>query len=169
MSRIIELSHPSPAGRGRGDSLIEAGAPGEGLSSFSSLRAMVLESVGPLRHEVSVPFHDSQVRGIALLIQTGWDQYWETEAYWNPAPFLAEHLIFRCVRAGVGIVGVDFPIAERTSETRLISTGEIPIIENLCGLASLPRVGFRFSATAFEHSLEHPLPVRAFAEIGNWG
>src|SRR2546426_12387062 len=157
MSRIVELWHPS--GKGRRE------APGEGLKTFSSLRAMVLESVGPVRHEVSVPFHDSQVRGIALLIQTGWDQYWGTERYWNPGPFLAEHLIFRCVRAGVRVVGVDFPVADRTNETRLISTGNISVIENLRGLASLPRVGFRFSAIALEQSSE-PVPVRAFAEIG---
>src|SRR6058998_945606 len=176
MTRIIELAHRSPSGRGRPDSQEAAGreaqtrqgeasSKAEGLRTFTSLRAIVLESVGPVRHEVSVPFHDSQVRRAALLIQTGWDQYWGTETYWNPGPFLSEHLIFRCLRAGVRIVGVDFPIADRTSETRLISTGEIPIIENLCGLASLPRVGLRFSATALEQSPEHPLPVRAFAEI----
>src|SRR5438046_5945943 len=182
MSRIIELAHPSPPGRGRpawsanpiGRSLNqgreararqgEAQREGEGLR-FSSLRAMVLESVGPMRHEVSVPFHDSQVRRAALLIQTGWDEYWGTEAYWNPGPFLGEHLIFRCVRAGVRVVGVDFPVADRTNETRLISTGNISIVENLRGLASLPRVGFRFSAIGLEQSSE-PMPVRAFAEIG---
>jgi len=160
MNRIVELSHPSPSGRR---------TPDEGLKAFSSLRAIVLESVGPVRHEVSVPFHDSQVRGIALLIQTGWDQYWGTETYWKAGPFLSDHLIFRCVRAGVRIVGVDFPIGDRTSESRLISTAEIPVIENLCRLASLPRVGFHFSATTLEQSSEHPLPVRAFAEIGNSG
>ncbi len=172
MTRIIELAHPSPFERGRrtreararsGAASIE-GAPGEGFASFSLLRAIVLESVGPIRHEVSVPFHDSQVRRAALLIQTGWDEYWGTEAYWNPGPFLGEHLIFRCVRAGVCVVGVDFPVAGRTNETRLISTGNIAIIENLRGLASLPRVGFRFSAIALEQSSE-PVPVRAFAEI----
>ena len=72
----------------------------------------------------------------------------------------------RRVDQSVRIVGVDFPIADRTCETRLISTGKILIIENLCGLASLPRVGFRFSATALEQSSQGPLPVRAFAEIG---
>src|SRR5437867_1759844 len=173
MTRIIELAHPSSSGRGRrtreararsGEASIE-GAPGEGLASFSLLRAIVLESVGPLRHEVSVPFHDSQVRRAALLIQTGWDDYWGTEAYWNPGPFLGEHLIFRCVRAGVRVVGVDFPVGSRTNETRLISTGNITIIENLRVLATLPRVGFRFSAIALEQSSE-PVPVRAFAEIG---
>src|SRR2546429_2990892 len=145
MSRIIELAHPSPPGRGRpawsanpiGRSLNqgreararqgEAQREGEGLR-FSSLRAMVLESVGPVRHEVSVPFHDSQVRGIALLIQTGWDKLWGTDAYWEPGPFLGEHVIFRMVRSGVRIVGVDFPVAERCEETRLFTGGKVAIV-----------------------------------------
>src|SRR4051812_40799786 len=88
---------------------------------FTGLRSMVCESVGPVRHEVSVPFHDSQVRGIALLVQTGWDQRWGTDAYGEPGPFLAEHLIFRMVRSGVRLVGVDFPVTERSSQTRLIT------------------------------------------------
>ena len=127
---------------------------------------MVLESVGPIRHEVSVPFHDSQVRGVALLIQTGWDQRWGTEAYWEPGPFLGEPLIFRCVRSGVRVLGVDFPIADRTNDTRLVTTGNIPIVENLCGLASLPRVGLSFTVIALEQPSEQPRSARAFAEIG---
>jgi len=156
MSRIIELAHPFPSGRPKAD----------GLRLFSSLRAMVLQSVGPVRHEVSVPFHDSQVRGAALLIQTGWDQYWNTEAYWKPGPFLAEHLIFRLVRSGVRVVGVDFPVGDRTNETRLITTGKMPIVENLHSLASLPRTGFRFSVIPLEESSGGPLPVQTLAEIG---
>src|SRR5262245_15517338 len=114
-------------------------------SAFENLKGMVCESVGPIRHEVSVPFHDSQVRGAALLIQTGWDQRWGTEAYWEPGPFLAEHLIFRMLRSGVKLVGVDFPVGDRSNGTRLIRTGQIPIVENLRNLASVPRVGFRFT------------------------
>ena len=127
---------------------------------FAGLRGMVCESVGPVRHEVSVPFHDSQVRGVALLIQTGWDQRWGTDAYWEPGPFLAEDLIFRMVRSGVKVVGVDFPVGERSSKTRLITTGKIPIVENLRGLAALPRIGFRFTIVPLEGS-----DMRAFAEI----
>src|SRR5437773_12549641 len=142
MPRIIELAHFSPSGRGRRDIQRaggrgaqarqgEASSKAEGLGAFSLLRAVVLESVGPIRHEVSVPFHDSQVRRAALLIQTGWDEYWGTEAYWNPGPFLREHLIFGCVRAGARVVGVVFPVADRPIETRLIWTGHVSIIENL--------------------------------------
>jgi arylformamidase len=124
-------------------------------SRFENLKGMVCESVGPVRHEVSVPFHDSQVRGAALLIQTGWDQRWGTDAYWEPGPFLADHLIFRMLRSGVRLVGVDFPVAERSNETRLITAGKIPIVENLRNLAAVPRVGFRFTVRG----------ARAYAEI----
>ena len=132
-------------------------------SLYAGLRGMVCESVGPVRHEVSVPFHDSQVRGVALLIQTGWDQRWNTSAYWEPGPFLGEHLLFRMVRSGVRLVGVDFPITERPSETRLITSGEIPVIENLHGLSLLPRVGFRVTVTARSGAVA-PCAVRVFAE-----
>jgi kynurenine formamidase len=118
-----------------------------------------------MRHEVSVPFHDSQVRGAALLIQTGWDERWGSDAYWEPAPFLAEHLIFRMARAGVRLAGVDFPITGRSSETRLVTTGPIPIVENLRGLASLPRLGFRFTALPLESTPGAVCAARAFAEI----
>ncbi len=125
---------------------------------------MVCESVGPMRHEVSVPFHDSQVRSVALLIQTGWDQRWGTDAYWEPGPFLGEHLIFRIVRSGVRLVGVDFPVMERSTETRLITSGKIPIVENLHNLASLPRVGFRFTVVPLGNNAGVVCPVSAFAE-----
>jgi kynurenine formamidase len=135
------------------------------IPSFAGLRAMVFDSIGPMRHEVSVPFHDSQVRSAALLIQTGWDQKWGSDSYWAPGPFLGEHVIFRMLRSGVRLVGVDFPVGERSSETRLITTGKLPIVENLRGLASLPRVGFRFSAVPLEEPLPDVCPVHAFAEI----
>jgi kynurenine formamidase len=133
--------------------------------AFRHVRAMVCESVGPLRHEVSVPFHDSQVRKAALLIQTGWDQYWGTEAYWEPGPFLAESLIFRMVRSGVRIVGVDFPVTGRSSGTQLVTSGKIPIVENLHDVTPLPRLGFYFNVVPIGLSAESVLPVRAFAEI----
>jgi kynurenine formamidase len=69
------------------------------------------------------------------------------------------------VRSGVRVVGVDFPVTERSAETRLITTGKIPIVENLRGLASLPRVGFRFSALPLEDVSNPIYAVRAFAEI----
>jgi kynurenine formamidase len=137
---------------------------GHTVLTFAHVRAMVCESVGPVKHEVSVPFHDSQVRGAALLIQTGWDKFWGTDAYWEDPPFLADHLIFRMLRSTVKLVGVDFPVAGRSSGTRLLTTGQIPIVENLRDLSSLPRLGFYFSAIPMETSPGGIVPVHAFAE-----
>jgi arylformamidase len=143
------------------------GGPDEGTipsSPFAGLRAMVFESIGPVRHEVSIPFHDSQVRGAALLIQTGWDQRWGDETYWNAPPYLADHLLFRMARAGVRLAGVDFPVSGRSSETRLITGGQVAIVENLCALAALPRVGFRFTVAPLTAEPGEIRAVRAFAE-----
>ncbi len=148
--RIVELGHKASDATG---------------GRLSNLRAMILQSVGPVRHEVSVPFHDSQVGGIALLIQTGWDERWGTESYWEPGPFLAEHLIFRCVRSRVAVIGVDFPVSGHSAEAQLITKGRIPIVENLCGLASLPRVGFEFSVVPLLTPPADISAVRAFAVI----
>ena len=157
MGRIIELGHQTSSASAQD-------VEGQ-VRTFASLRGMVCRSVGPLRHEVSVPFHDSQVRGIALLIETGWDQRWGTDAYWEPGPYLADHLIFRCVRSGIRLIGVDFPIGDRTDKTRLITTGKIPVVDNLCGLTSLPRVGFRFTAIPPSSASNESAVLQAFAEI----
>src|SRR5262245_13784019 len=97
---LIELGHSSWNAETEETEGRTSGATEEsGVSPWlSGVRGIVCESVGPVRHEVSVPFHDSQVRGAALLIQTGWDRRWGTDAYWEPGPFLGEHLIFRMVR-----------------------------------------------------------------------
>ena len=164
---VVELGHSWRHAENEETEGRTSGSIGEFAVSpaISGVRAMVFESVGPVRHEVSVPFHDSQVRGAALLIQTGWDQRWGTDAYWEPGPFLGEHLIFRMVRSGVKVVGVDFPVIEQSSETRLITTGKIPVVENLRGLDSLPRVGFRFTVMPVESASGAVCRVRAVAEI----
>jgi kynurenine formamidase len=102
---------------------------------------------------------------VALLIQTGWDKLWGTDAYWEEPPFLADHLIFRMVRSTVKLVGVDFPVSGRSSGTRLITSGQIPIVENLQGLSTLPRIGFHFSAIPLEAAPDEISAVHAFAEL----
>ncbi|HYR84640.1 MAG TPA: cyclase family protein [Terriglobia bacterium] len=146
MIRRIDLDHVQPDV-----------AP-DASSALYSLPTIVLASVGPMRHEVNVPFHDSQVKRKAVLIQTGWDVRWGTEAYWEPGPFLSDELIFRLVRSGVGVVGVDFWITGER-QTHLIPGGKIPIVENLRDLSTLPRWGSTFCV------LPHESGVRAYAEI----
>ncbi len=151
MKRLVELSH------GTFDSALP-------VENF--VACIVVQSIGPVKHEVSVPFHDSQVKGKALLIQTGWDQHWGNGSYWETGPTLAESLIFRLVRSEARILGVDFCITGPSGGTQLLVGGKIPIVENLRDLPSLPRWGFRFGTAPARPAGGSTLcPVRAFAEI----
>ena len=156
MARLVELGHTT------------GGEPHQDL--IYSLPGIVLESVGPMRHEVKVPFHDSQVKGHVVLIQTGWDGRCGTDAYWEPGPVLSEDVIFRLVRSVARLAGVDFWVIPNATDaadvqTRLIVDGKIPIVENLCNLSILPRWNFRFCVVPLQATPGSPQMVRAFAEI----
>ena|SRR5438093_5149631 len=156
MAQLVELGHSVGDGSDR--------------DRLYSLPGILLESVGPIRHEVRVPFHDSQVKGRAVLIQTGWDSRYGTDAYWEPGPFLSDDVIFRLNRAGARLVGVDFwatPSAApaRDAETCLIAGGKIALVENLCNLSTLPPWNFRFCVVPLDRTSASRSMVRAFAEI----
>src|SRR5437660_10754237 len=104
------------------------------LECVAGVQAMTLESVGPFRHAVNVPFHDSQARGKAILIQTGWDGLRGTDQYEQPGPYLHDELIFRLIRARVRLVGVDFP---NVNGEELIAK-DIPVVEQLSNLKAVP-------------------------------
>jgi kynurenine formamidase len=153
--QLIELGHIVQSGR-----TTELHSPDLSrvrLETVAGLPGMVLESIGPVRHAVNVPFHDSQVRGHAVLIRTGWDRHWGADAYWESGPFLSEDVIFRLVRSGAKLVGVDFPASE-VSERLLV-------VEHLSNLDALPSHGFRFYAVPLRIVGVSNCPVRAFAEI----
>ena len=156
MARLVELGYTTAAESHQ--------------NPLYSLPGIVLESVGPVRHEVRVPFHDSQVKGHAVLIQTGWDIRFGAEAYWEPGPFLSEDVIFRLVRSGARLVGVDFWVTPnatgaRDAQTRLNLDGRIPVVENLCNLSILPRWNFRFCTAPLQAAAGSSFLVRTFAEI----
>ncbi len=137
---------------------IEVGHIGTILScaeSVTGIDAMVLESVGPGRHAINVPFPDAQVRGKAILICTGWDERWGTDAYNEPGPYFHAEFVARLIHAGVRLVGVDFGNVDRTE---LVANG-IAVVENMRNLKSLPKSEFLFHATRTHVAL------RALAEI----
>ena len=123
--------------------------------SHTNVFGMVLQSVGPMRHAANVPFHDSQARGKAILIRTDWD-----EARVEPGPYLHEELIFRLIRARVRIVGLDFGGADYTD----LIANNIPVVEYLSNLKSLPKWGFHLTAEPHE-STGDSSAIRVYADI----
>ncbi|MBB6171471.1 kynurenine formamidase [Nocardiopsis mwathae] len=119
-------------------------------------------------------FKGLEAEGRAVLIRTGWDRHWRTEAYGSPEhPFLSEDAARALVDAGAALVGIDTVNVDDTSEdaggarpahSALLAAG-IPIVENLCELGRLPTEGFTFFAVPAKVRGLAAFPVRAFAMV----
>ena len=111
-----------------------------------------------------------KVAGKAVLIHTGWDRHWRTDAYFENHPHLTARAAEWLVKAGAAMVGIDsFNIdsvatGERPVHTTLLGS-DIPICEHMTGLASLPQQGAKFSAVPVKVKGFGTFPVRAWASV----
>ena len=113
-------------------------------------------------------FDGLDVRGKAVLVHTGWDRHWRTDAYGAGHPFLTGDAADWLVSSGAALVGIDSYNIDNTSKrTRPVHSkllaADIPICEHMAGLGSLPRSGFRFSAVPPKVRGMGTFPVRAYA------
>lgn len=110
--------------------------------------------------------------GKAVLIDTGWDRHWRTEAYFTDHPYLTAAAARRLAEAGAALVGIDSHniddtlVRARPVHTILLGAG-IPICEHMTNLGALPGAGFRFSAVPPKVAGMGTFPVRAFAELSD--
>ena len=110
------------------------------------------------------------VRGKAVLIHTGWDRHWRTEAYATDHPFLTAAAAQWLADNGAALVGIDSNnIDDTRARKRPVHTillgAEIPICEHMTGLERLPASGFRFTAAPPKVRGMGSFPVRAFARL----
>jgi arylformamidase len=110
------------------------------------------------------------LRGKAVLVQTGWDRHWRTDAYFEGHPFLTEDAALHLKSAGVKLVGIDsYNIDDTRGRTRPVHStllgAEIPIVEHMTGLAGLPDTDFQFHAVPPKIKGFGTFPVRAFASF----
>ncbi|QSX78717.1 cyclase family protein [Agrilutibacter solisilvae] len=115
-------------------------------------------------------FAATQVKGRAVLVHTGWDRHWRTDAYFEGHPFLTEKAAEYLRDQGAELVGIDsFNIddisgGERPVHTVLLGAG-IPIVEHMTGLSRLPNEGFTFWAVPPKVAGMGTFPVRAHARL----
>ncbi|NYH55555.1 MULTISPECIES: cyclase family protein [Nocardiopsis] len=117
-------------------------------------------------------FSGLDVRGHAVLVRTGWDRHWRTEAYGRPEhPYLTEAAAKALVDGGATLVGIDSVGVDDTSSAAegarpalavLLAAG-IPVVSHLCLLDQLPESGFTFFAVPAKVRGMAAFPVRAFA------
>ena len=108
--------------------------------------------------------HD--VTGKAVLVHTGWDRHWRTDAYFEGHPFLTAAAAAYLAERRAALVGIDsFNIDDtddgrRPVHTTLLGEG-IPIVEHLCRLDGVTGRG-RFFAPPVKIRRCGTFPVRAF-------
>ena len=111
-----------------------------------------------------------ELAGRAVLVNTGHDRHWGTEAYGHNNPFLTKDGVDLLVEAGAAIVGIDSLNIDdpadpwRPAHSGLLGAG-IPICEHLTNLAAIPVEGAWFSAIPAPVRGTGTFPVRAVATI----
>ena len=145
-----------------------AGLP---LERLADLPAVVVDVSGSASPGVGAnelrPF---DVAGRAVLVRTGFDRHWGTDAYLRDNPFVARDAAELLVAEGAALVGIDSLNIDDTADPArpahsiLLGAG-IPVCEHLTGLGALPAEGARFTAVPAPFRQTGTFAVRAFATI----
>jgi len=143
-----------------------------GIEALAHLPAIVVRQPFESGLPVDVAaFGGLDVRGCAVLVATGWDRHWGSDAYYHDHSFLTLAAAELLVSAGAALVGIDSHniddtrVRTRPVHTALLGAG-IPICEHMTNLGSLPDSGFRFSAAPPKVEGMGTFPVRAYAVLG---
>ena len=142
------------------------------LESLADLDGIVVRQPFARGLAVDVDAFDGlDVRGRAVLVDTGWDRHWRTETYYSDHPFLTAAAAQWLAVNFAAFVGIDSHNIDDTAQrSRPVHTtllgADIPIGEHLTNLGALPDSGFRFSAVPPKVRGMGTFPVRAYARIG---
>ncbi|HEY6570659.1 MAG TPA: cyclase family protein [Candidatus Limnocylindrales bacterium] len=145
-----------------------AALPPERLIDLPAVRIDVTGSATPAIDASAFAGHG--LAGRAVLVHTGFDRFWRTEAYLRDNPFLTRDAVELLVEAGAALVGIDSvnidstTDAERPAHSLLLRAG-IPIVEHMTNLAAIPVDGARFTAIPAPVRGTGTFPVRALAVV----
>jgi len=148
------------------------------LTSLADLEGIVVSAKGKQQSAKSEglsaidasAFDGIDVKGKAVLAQTGWATHWRTDQYFEGHPFLTKDAAQLLADEGAALVGIDsYNIDDTADLTRpvhsiLLGAG-IPIVEHMCNLGQLPAAGFKFFAVPVKIKGMGTFPVRAFAIV----
>ena len=142
-----------------------------GVEGLAQLPALVVRQAfeSGLAVDVSA-FEGLDVRGCAVLVATGWDRHWGSDAYYHDHSFVTRSAAEVLVAGGAALVGIDSHniddtrVRTRPVHSILLGAG-IPICEHMTNLGALPDSGFRFSAAPPKVEGMGTFPVRAYAVL----
>jgi arylformamidase len=115
-------------------------------------------------------FEGQDLEDKAVLIHTGWSEFWRTDHYFTPHPYVTARAASFIREKKVKLVGIDsYNIDDTRQKSRpvhsiLLEAG-IPIVEHMCQLHLLPARDFYFTACPPRIRGTGSFPVRAFAKF----
>jgi len=143
------------------------------LEDVAGIPGIVISMPGPDERIIDTSFFpaDRKLKGMAVLIHTGYSRYWNSPEYFSGHhPFLTEEAAAFLVSREVKLVGIDsYNIDDindpaRPAHTILLGAG-IYVIEHMTNLHSLPDKGFSFFAVPQKIKGLGSFPVRAFVKF----
>jgi kynurenine formamidase len=140
------------------------------LNSLAGLNGVLVRASEMGRGITREAFTGVKLHDRAVLVHTGWDRHWRTDAYFENHPFLTEDAARYLLESGVKLVGIDSYNIDDTGDGRrpvhtILLRNEIPIVEHMTGLHQLPAGGFQFFAVPPKVRAFGTFPVRAFVRL----
>jgi arylformamidase len=139
----------------------------ESIASLMGVRITIPEEITAIDEKW---FHNTEISGKAVLVQTGWSRHWNTEQYYEGHPYLTEDAALFLKNNGAKLVGIDtYNIDDVSGKDRPVHSvllgSDILIVEHMCSLESVPSSNFKFYAVPVKIKGFGTFPVRAFAEV----
>jgi len=140
------------------------------LESLAELEGIVFSALAEQTSIGPDLFEGTDVRGKAVLIHTGWDRHWRTDQYFEDHPHITAAAAEWLKSAGAALVGIDSYNIDGTSTGArpahtILLGADIPIVEHMRGLETLPASGFTFNAVPVKVKQFGTFPVRAYGVV----
>lgn len=137
------------------------------LAGLDAIKVIIPEDVKIIDRSY---FDKLDINSQAVIIQTNWSRFWNSESYYQGHPFLTEDAAMYLRDKGVSLVGIDSLNIDDTSGGErpvhsILLGADILIVEHLCNLKDIPEFNFKFSAVPVKVKGVGSFPVRAFVEF----
>lgn len=144
------------------------------LDKFVDIPAVLICAPYQKGTEIGIDFFRGiKLNSHAVIIHTGWSDFWNTDRYYTQHPYLTADAARYLVDQDVLLAGID---SHNIDDTRtghrpvhtILLKNEILIVEHLCELDKIPVDEFLFTAVPPKIKGMGTFPVRAFATINEF-
>jgi kynurenine formamidase len=142
------------------------------LERLVNVRIVMVRALGSAAVTATDLGDPGRLWGRAVLVHTGWARYWGTRRYLDSdCPHLTVDAVDSLIDANVALVGIDSlniddPVDRYQLAHQRLLGADIPVVEHLTNLESVPDTGARLIALPAPLRAIGSVPIRAVAGTG---